>query len=84
MYCAYVLQNPGGILYKGHTDDLQKRIEQHNAEDGFHSYTKHRGPWTVVYTEEFPTRKEAMMREKFFKTGKGRGFLKRIIGAVSA
>ena len=75
MYFVYILRNPQGILYKGQTNNLQKRIEQHNAEDDFASYTKNRGPWTLVYTEECATRSDARTREKFLKSGKGREFL---------
>ncbi len=72
MYFAYVLENPKGILYKGSTDNPSKRIEQHNENCGFTSFTAKRGPWKLVYLEEFSTRQEAEAREKFFKTGKGR------------
>jgi putative endonuclease len=78
-YYAYVLKNSHGVLYKGSTDNIDKRVNQHNTNDGFLSYTKQRGPWNLVYFEEFVTRKEAADREKFFKSGKGREFLKSII-----
>jgi predicted GIY-YIG superfamily endonuclease len=34
----------------------------------------------LIYEENFATRAEAMAREKFLKTGKGREFLKSKIG----
>lgn len=80
MYFVYVLQNSKGVLYKGQTDNLSKRIEQHNANDGFPSYTNKRGPWKLVYSESFLTRKEAKERENFFKSGQGRVFLKAHLG----
>lgn len=83
MYSVYVIQNIQGILYKGFTKDLKKRIAQHNAPDGFKSYTSKRGPWKLVYVEEFPTELEAKSREKFLKSGKGRDFLKEMIGRLS-
>jgi len=76
MFHAYVLQNKEGILYKGFTSDLKKRIEQHNAADSFKHWTKNKGPWKLIYCEEFFSSKEARKRESFFKTGKGREFLK--------
>jgi putative endonuclease len=76
MYFVYVLENPKGILYKGSTDNLDKRVKQHNNADGFVSFTAKRGPWKLVYSEEFKTRQEAEAREKFFKTGNGREFIK--------
>jgi putative endonuclease len=76
MFFAYVLKNPKGILYKGSTDNLLKRIDQHNNNNGFPSFTAKRGPWKLVHVEEFKTRKEAEAREKYFKSGAGRRFLK--------
>ena len=76
MYFSYILKNPSGILYKGSTNNLDTRIEQHNGKTIFRSFTKKRGPWELVYFEKFLTRAEALKREKFFKTGKGREFLK--------
>jgi len=78
MYHAYVLINLQGKLYKGSTDDLEKRLSQHNSGN-FPSYTKNLGPWKLVYKESFDTRKEAEQRERFLKSGKGREFLKKII-----
>ncbi len=79
MYYAYVLKNFKGILYKGSTDNLLKRINQHNIESDFLSFTRKRGPWKLIYFEEFKTRREAVTREKFFKTGKGREFIKSVV-----
>lgn len=81
MYYAYVIRNPAGTLYKGSTSDLEKRLNQHNGGSGFRSYTSARGPWELVYKEEFENEEEAKLREKFFKTGKGREFIK---GRLSA
>ena len=33
---------------------------------------KANGPWRLVYSEEYSTKKEALLRERFFKTGTGR------------
>lgn len=80
MFFAYVLENPRGVFYKGSTDNLSKRLQQHNSNNGFSSFTGRRGPWMLVYSEKFGSRKEAETREKFFKTGKGRNFLKNKLG----
>ena len=74
MFVVYVLISlTTGKRYVGQTVDLKKRLTSHN--NGGSRYTKGRGPWKVVYTEQFLTRSEAVCREKFFKTGKGRDFL---------
>ncbi len=75
-YHAYVLINTEGLFYKGSTNDLQKRINEHNT--GVSKYTKRKGPWKLFYSEVFETRREAVKRELFFKSGKGREFLKSI------
>ena len=76
MFYAYALENPKGVLYKGSTGNLEYRLNQHNGKTLFNSFTKKRGPWILVYYESFRSREEARVREMFFKTGKGREFLK--------
>ena len=74
----YILKSSTtGKLYTGSTQNLEARLRAHN--DGLNPYTKGRGPWELMHSEEFPTRSEAMKREKFLKTGKGRDFLKEIL-----
>jgi len=84
MFIAYVLRNKNGVLYKGSTDNLEKRLIQHNEKGTFKSFTRNRGFWVCVYSKSFATRKEAEAREKFFKSGQGREFLKEIINNMSA
>ena len=48
--------------YYGHTSNLEKRISDHNL--GLSNFTKKYIPWELIYFEEFPTRSEAMKREK--------------------
>ncbi len=74
-YFSYVLKSDkDGRLYKGHTDDLNKRLIEHNS--GKTKSTKGYIPWRLVYYETFITREESILREKYFKTGSGREFLK--------
>ncbi|MBU3821078.1 GIY-YIG nuclease family protein [Flavobacteriaceae bacterium XHP0103] len=81
MYYTYVLKSQvDGRLYKGHCQDLRKRILEHNSRKVFS--TKGFIPWELVYFESFETRKEAINREKFLKTGVGREFLKEKIKAA--
>ena len=74
-YFVYVLKSEiDGRLYKGQTCGIDKRIIQHNS--GKTKSTKGYKPWKLVYFETFETRDEAVLREKYFKTGSGREFLK--------
>lgn len=41
---------------------------------------RNRGPFKFVYFEEHPNRIEALRREKYFKTGKGREELQNLMG----
>ncbi len=47
---------------------------------GLSNWTKSRGPWTLVHSEQYENKTEALKREKFLKSGKGREYLKSIIG----
>ena len=62
MNYTYILRCSDGSLYTGWTNDIEKRLEQHNAGKGA-KYTKGRTPETVEYCEKFETKQEAMRRE---------------------
>ena len=66
--------------YVGYTSNLLERFKSHNflSKKGF--TTKYR-PWTVIHIEFFENKNEAIAREKFLKTGKGREFIKGLIFA---
>ena len=80
MYYVYVLQNPDGTLYKGYTSNLDERIRYHNS--GWSRSTKKRGPWRLVYVEQVVTKTEALKRERFLKSGKGRDFIKKKVASA--
>jgi putative endonuclease len=74
MYLVYVLRSEStGKRYIGQTANIVKRLEEHGS--GLSRYTKGRGPWKLIYTEEFQTRAEAIKRERALKGGQGREFL---------
>jgi putative endonuclease len=57
------------------TEDLEKRINEHN-DHKLSFWTKRGTSWRLLYNEEFLTKNEALKREKWFKTGIGREFIK--------
>ena len=63
--------------YIGFTSDLAQRILSHN-ELG-HGWTSKYRPWQVIYTKVFTTKSEAVVYEKWLKTGVGRDFIKTLI-----
>lgn len=52
--------------YIGHTDNIEKRLANHNAKT-FGGYTAERLPVTLVYLEAFQTRDEAFVCERRIK-----------------
>ena len=83
-FYTYIIQSEStGRYYIGHTHDLETRIHQHNTHSykGSASTKRLKGPWKLVYTEEFATRSEAMTREKQIKGWKSRKSIERLIVA---
>ena len=66
MNYTYIVECSDGTLYTGWTNNLEKRLEAHNAGKGA-KYTKTRRPVTLVYPEQFETKEEAMSREYHIK-----------------
>jgi len=73
-YFAYVLECDDGTLYKGFSQDLYARINLHLAGRAS-KWTKEHKPVALIHFEEFPSEKEAVEREKYFKTGSGRKWI---------
>lgn len=83
MFTAYVLQSQKDRKYYiGSTDDLDKRLIKHNK--GYSRYTKNKGPFKIVYKEEFKTRSEAKKREYYLKSLKSRIAIEKLMkhGAI--
>ncbi len=66
MNYAYILECSDGSLYCGWTNDLEKRVADHNCGKGG-KYTRSRLPVKLVYYETFATKEEAMSREWHIK-----------------
>jgi putative endonuclease len=78
VFVVYVLVSEAtGKRYIGQTDDLDRRIAEHNDPDhNPRKFTSRNvGPWRLAYSETFPTRAEAMARERWLKSGAGRKWL---------
>ena len=66
VFSLYILQCCDGSLYIGHTDNLDSRLQQHDAGT-CGSYTSTRRPLTLLHVEEFETRYEALSMERKLK-----------------
>ena len=67
LYNVYILECADKSLYVGCTNNLEKRLEQHNNSKRGAHYTKIRRPVVLKYSEEFKTLKEARQKESEIK-----------------
>ena len=65
-FWAYMLRCADGSYYTGHTDPLEQRIGQHQG-GAIPGYTQSRRPLTLMWSQEFPSRLEALEAERRIK-----------------
>ena len=76
MFYTYVLQSEkDGKKYIGFTKNLKSRFEQH--QKGKVESTKDRRPFKLIYYEACLTEQDALKREKYLKTYRGKQFLQK-------
>jgi putative endonuclease len=77
MFCyVYVIESlGGGGLYVGFTENLEKRLKEHNRK--LNRSTKSGAPWRIIYAEACLNQKDALRRERYLKTSQGARLLKR-------
>ncbi|RJP43626.1 GIY-YIG nuclease family protein [Candidatus Parcubacteria bacterium] len=68
MFCVYILKCADQSLYVGSTNNLEKRLKQHNNSKYGAHYTKIRRPVTLLYSEACKTFSEARERESEIKS----------------
>ncbi|MBU4177712.1 MAG: GIY-YIG nuclease family protein [Desulfurivibrionaceae bacterium] len=66
MFWVYILRCADGSYYTGHTDNLDNRIGQHQVGE-YQGYTATRLPVELVWSQECPTREEALLAERQIK-----------------
>lgn len=67
MHFVYILQCADTTLYVGCTNNLEKRLKEHNGSKSGAHYTKIRRPVVLKYSEQFKTLAEARAREAKIK-----------------
>ena len=78
MHYVYVLRSDrDGKLYTGVTSDLARRMREHAG--GKTRSLRGRLPLRLVYKEVFETRREALARERYFKTAEGGALKQRLV-----
>ncbi len=81
MYFVYIVENVKDKLYIGFTSDLEKRVKSHNnplSKD----WTKNKGPWNLIYKEEFVDKLGAQKRERYLKSLKAGQRIKKILKII--
>ena len=63
-------------IYVGQTSNIEDRLKRHNK--GYEKTTRAYKPFRLIYTENCETRTIAREREKYFKSGVGKEFLKKV------
>jgi putative endonuclease len=64
MFHVYILRTSANTLYVGQTNNLEKRIKEHQAKTIKSSkYVRSFASFELVYSESFKTRSEALKRE---------------------
>ncbi len=72
-YRVYVLQNNEGRFYIGLSEDVTRRLKQHNA--GESRWTKGRGPWAIVWqSEQLSLTSARQLENRLKRQGRGKGF----------
>ena len=74
---VYIIRSIEGYVYVGSTTDLTKRLYQH--QNKLAGWTKRGTGWELIYSEEYAEYSEARKRELWFKTGKGRDYIRQNI-----
>ncbi|NMW31331.1 GIY-YIG nuclease family protein [Altererythrobacter sp. RZ02] len=65
-FWCYILKCSDGKYYTGHTDNLERRLAQHQSGQ-YGGFTSKRLPVELFWTQEFATRYEALESELVVK-----------------
>mgnify|MGYP001570748920 CR=1 FL=1 len=79
MYNLYVLRLSDNSYYIGSTENLEKRLREHNRKRV--KSTKNKLPFVLIYTESHTNRSEAQTREYQIKKWKSKDAIERLINA---
>lgn len=73
-FYVYVLESlKDGDRYVGFTNNLKRRIEEHNKGRNFS--TNPRKPFKLIYVEICTNKNDAIRRERYFKSTMGRRYI---------
>lgn len=67
LYFVYILQCADNSYYTGVTNNVERRINEHNSGDDKSAYTYKRRPVTLVWQESYNDIHQAITKEKQIK-----------------
>ena len=80
-FFVYILfSKKANRYYVGETEDVNARLRSHLA--GISKYTSIANDWTVVHTESFDSRSDAIRREREIKRMKSRKYIESILNEI--
>lgn len=78
-YSVYIIYSEKcDRYYVGHSDDVERRVEEHNSGRGG-KYTIRCKPWELVFIERYESRSLAVKRELEIKKKKSRKYIENLI-----
>jgi len=77
VYVYVVKSQTDGFHYIGHTESLDRRLEEHNS--GKVRSSKAHRPYRIIYSEPFESNSEAQQREYFLKRDRGNVWLREFL-----
>jgi putative endonuclease len=85
MFYVYILYSPSSDkYYVGHTDDMERRLHEHNNPEKEGTFTSKHRPWrSEAVFQCSPDRSDAMKAERFIKKQKSRRFIERLVRGES-
>ncbi|MCH4821951.1 GIY-YIG nuclease family protein [Gramella lutea] len=66
-YLVYILRCHDGSFYTGFTNDLERRLNEHNIGANFNCYTFKRRPLELLFIQKFEDVIQAIVYEKKLK-----------------
>ncbi len=78
MFFVYILQSlKDHSFYIGQCDDLDRRMSKHS--EGMSKYTASKKPLRLIYFEVYPSRTEALKRERVIKKMKSKIYIQNLV-----
>ncbi|MCK5392939.1 MAG: GIY-YIG nuclease family protein [Candidatus Omnitrophica bacterium] len=79
-FSVYILECKDRTYYTGYTNDLERRINEHNDNKRGAKYTRYKRPVKLIWSKEYRYLKDVMCAERLIKKLQRRDKIKVITG----